>query len=57
MNTSTEGGKVNPITGIPGDWSDTPWQPIWEHHGYSDFSIATAWANLDLATDLGASWV
>ena len=40
MNTSIEGGKVNPITGIPGDWSDTPWQPIWEHHGYSDKQAA-----------------
>ncbi len=40
MNTSIEGGKVNPFTGIPGDWSDTPWQPIWEHHGYSDEQAA-----------------
>jgi hypothetical protein len=36
MNTSIEGGKANPFTGIRGDWSGTPWQPIWEHHGRSD---------------------
>ena len=35
MNTSIEGGKVNPFNGEPGDWSGTPWQPIWEHHGRS----------------------
>lgn len=35
MNTSIEGGKVNQSTGVPGDWSGTPWQPIWERHGQS----------------------
>jgi hypothetical protein len=35
MNTSIEGGKVNPLNGEPGDWIGTPWQPIWEHHGRS----------------------
>ena len=35
MNTSIEGSKVNPFNGEPGDWSGTPWQPIWEHHGQS----------------------
>jgi hypothetical protein len=35
MNTSIEGGKVNPFNGEPGDWSGTPWQSIWEHHGRS----------------------
>lgn len=35
MNTSIEGGKVNPFNGEPGDWTDTPWQPIWERHGQS----------------------
>ncbi|HMO16257.1 MAG TPA: hypothetical protein PKD64_18690 [Pirellulaceae bacterium] len=28
MNTSIEGGKVNPFNGNPGDWSGTPWDPI-----------------------------
>jgi len=36
MNTSIEGGKVNPFSGIPGDWTGTPWQPIWERHGQDD---------------------
>jgi hypothetical protein len=35
MNTSIVGGEVNPFTGEPGDWSGTPWQPIWERHGQS----------------------
>jgi hypothetical protein len=35
MNTSIEGGKANPFNGEPGDWSGTPWQPIWERHGQS----------------------
>jgi hypothetical protein len=30
-NTSLQGGEVNPATGIRGDWSDTPFQPIFEH--------------------------
>ena len=29
MNTSRVGGADNPITGEPGDWSGTPWGPIW----------------------------
>lgn len=35
MNTSIVGGAVNSFTGDPGDWSGTPWQPIWERHGRS----------------------
>lgn len=35
MNTSIEGGKVNPLNGLPGDWTGTPWQAIWERHGQS----------------------
>lgn len=30
MNTSIEGGKVNPYNGTPGDWSGTPWSSIYE---------------------------
>ncbi len=39
MNTSIEGGKVNPFSGLPGDWTGTPWQPIWERNGQSDERI------------------
>lgn len=46
MNTSIEGGKVNPSTGVPGDWSGTPWQPIWEHHGQSDERAALFFGTL-----------
>src|ERR1700720_1595548 len=28
-NTSIEGGKINPNTGIRGDWSDGPFQAIY----------------------------
>jgi hypothetical protein len=39
-NVSIEGGKVNPFTGKSGDWTGTPWQPIWERHGQSDVQAA-----------------
>lgn len=40
MNTSIEGGKVNPFNGKPGDWSDTPWAPIYERSGQSEEQAA-----------------
>jgi hypothetical protein len=46
MNTSIEGGKVNPFNGRPGDWSGTPWHPIWVAHGYSDQQAALFFGNL-----------
>jgi len=46
MNTSIEGGKANPFTGIPGDWSDTPWHPIWERHGQSNEQAALFFGTL-----------
>src|SRR6185437_16096575 len=35
-NTSIEGGKTNPITGVPGDWSRTVFQPIFESCGLNE---------------------
>jgi len=35
-NTSIEGGKPNPITGIPGAWDGTPFQAIYEACGMND---------------------
>jgi len=46
MNTSIEGGKANPFTGEPGDWTGTPWQPIWEHQGRSDAQAALFFGTL-----------
>lgn len=46
MNTSIEGGKANPFTGAPGDWSGTPWSPIWVAHGYSDQQAGLFFGNL-----------
>ncbi len=46
MNTSIEGGKVNPFNGVPGDWSGTPWEPIWERHGQSDQQAALFFGTL-----------
>lgn len=46
MNTSIEGGKVNPFNGKPGDWSGTPWHPIWVAHGCSDQQAALFFGNL-----------
>jgi len=28
MNTSIEGGKVNPFNGLRGEWTETPWHPV-----------------------------
>ena len=46
MNTSLEGGKVNPFNGLRGDWIGTPWHPIWEHHGQSDQQAALFFGTL-----------
>jgi hypothetical protein len=35
-NASIEGGKVNPNTGIRGDWSGTAFQPIYEACGLNE---------------------
>jgi hypothetical protein len=32
-NTSIEGGKVSPETGIRGDWTGTPFAPLWDLFG------------------------
>ncbi len=46
MNTSIVGGEVNPNTGEPGDWSGTPWEPIWERHGRSSEQAALFFGTL-----------
>ena len=46
MNTSIEGGKVNPFNGLRGDWTVTPWEPIWERHGRSDQQAALFFGTL-----------
>jgi len=38
INTSILGGQVNPDTGIPGDWSGTPFQAIYDHLGDVDLA-------------------
>lgn len=35
-NTSIEGGRVNPVSGIRGDWGGTPFHAIWEACGRND---------------------
>ena len=30
-NISIEGGKVNPLTGVPGEWEGTPFYAIYKH--------------------------
>ena len=35
-NTSIEGGRKNPETGVPGDWSGTAFQPIFESCGLNE---------------------
>ncbi|MGH7136427.1 MAG: hypothetical protein ACREHD_11855 [Pirellulales bacterium] len=46
MNTSIEGGKVNPFTGDAGDWTGTAWEPIWERHGQSEEQARLFFGNL-----------
>ena len=46
MNTFIEGGRVNPYNGVPGDWSGTPYQAIWERCGYSEHQAALFFGNL-----------
>ena len=40
MNTSIEGGKVNPLNGRPGDWAGTPWESIYYRCGESEHQAA-----------------
>ena len=35
-NTSIEGGRTNPNTGIRGDWSRTVFQPIYDSCGFNE---------------------
>jgi hypothetical protein len=37
-NTSIEGGKTNPYTGVRGDWSGSPFQPIYDYFGDEDLA-------------------
>lgn len=46
MNTLSEGGKFNPFSGLPGDWTGTPWLPIWARHGQSDEQAALFFATI-----------
>ncbi len=46
MNTSIEGGRVNPFNGVRGDWRGTAWQPIWERHGQSSEQAALFFGTL-----------
>ena len=46
MNTSIEGGQKNPNSGVPGDWSDTPYEAIWVRCGYSEIQAALFFGNL-----------
>lgn len=40
MNTSIEGGKANPHTGLRGDWSGTVFDPIYQVCGESEEQAA-----------------
>jgi hypothetical protein len=45
-NTSIEGGKANPVTGIRGDWRGTVFQPIYEAFGGDDNDDAEEYAGM-----------
>ncbi len=46
LNTSIEGGKESPETGVRGDWSGTPHAPLWHACGQSDQQAALVFGNL-----------
>ena len=54
-NTSIEGGKVNPITGIRGDWRGTPFQAIYDVHGenaeMAGMFYGNVWKNVIIGRD------
>jgi len=45
-NTSIEGGKRNPLTGEPGDWTGTPFQAIYEACNHSEERAAMLFGNI-----------
>jgi hypothetical protein len=47
MNTSIEGGKANPTTGVKGDWSGTVFEPIYTTAcGYSEEQAGMLFGNV-----------
>jgi hypothetical protein len=46
LNTSIEGGKVSPDTGVRGDWTGTPYAPLWEACGHDHELAAMVFGNL-----------
>ncbi len=46
MNTSIEGGFVNPFNGKRGDWDGTPWEPIYPACGQSEQLAGMFFGNL-----------
>lgn len=45
-NTSLEGGKPNPSTGVRGDWRGTPFEAIWEACNRSEDRAAMLFGNI-----------
>lgn len=45
-NTSIEGGKPNPTTGEPGDWTGTPFHAIYEACNHSEERAAMLFGNI-----------
>ena len=45
-NTSIEGGKRNPLTGVSGDWHGTPFQAIFEACNHSEDRAAMLFGNI-----------
>lgn len=45
-NTSIEGGKPNPLTGVAGDWRGTPFEAIYEACNRSEERAAMLFGNI-----------
>lgn len=45
-NTSLEGGKANPSTGVRGDWSGTPFHAIYEACGHDEEASAKCYGSV-----------
>src|SRR5208282_450983 len=58
-NTSIEGGKPNPMTGEPGNWEGTPFQPLYyvcgESHQLAGMFFGSAWKKVII--DRPEEWV
>jgi hypothetical protein len=59
MNTSLEGGQLNPITGVRGDWTGTVFEPIYVACGFSEEQAGMFFGNVykKMVIEHSSRWV